>query len=294
MDINRREFLKISFVAGTGLIVAIYLDGCTPSPTPTVAPTSKAPTLVPTPTTDPTPMAEPLATISPNVFVTIREDGLVTITQHRSELGQGVRTALPMILADELGADWNMVRVEQALADKKYGAQDTGGSRSVDSCYGSLRMAGAVTRQLLVNAAAQTWNLPASDCYAENSLVIHRPTGKQLPFGDLVIPASSLPVPSSDEVKLKDPAEFKIIGTRVGRVDNPEIVTGKALYGMDVSLPGMLYATVVYCPVFGGKVASYDDSLTRQVRGVRQVVPITGGIAIVADGTWQAMQGKAA
>ncbi len=294
MDINRREFLKISFVAGTGLVVAIYLDGCTTPPTPTSAPTSIIPTLVPTPTSDPTPTAVPLAMLNPSVFVTIREDGVVTITQHRSELGQGVRTALPMILADELGADWNMVRVEQALADKKYGAQDTGGSRSVDSCYESMRMAGAVTRQLLVNAAAQTWNLPASDCYTENSLVIHRPTGKQLPFGDLVIPASSLSVPSSDEVKLKDPAEFKIIGTSVRRVDNPEIVTGKALFGMDVSLPGMLYATVVYCPIFGGKVASYDDSLTRQVPGVREVVPITNGIAIVAKGTWQAMQGKAA
>jgi CO/xanthine dehydrogenase Mo-binding subunit len=198
-----------------------------------------------------------------------------------------------MILADELGADWNMVRVEQALADKKYGSQHTGGSVSVDSCYDPLRMAGAVTRQLLVNAAAQIWNLQASDCYTENSLVIHRPTGKQLPFADLITLAASMPVPTSDEVKLKDTAEFKIIGTSKSRVDNPEILTGKAIYGMDVSLPGMLYATVVCCPVIGGKVASYDDRAARQVPGVRDVLPISSGIAIVAEGTWQAMQGKA-
>jgi isoquinoline 1-oxidoreductase beta subunit len=294
MDISRREFLKISFVAGTGLVVAIYLDGCKITPTPTGTPTPEATALAPTPTTSPTSTNEPEAKLSPNVFVTIGSDGVVTITQHRSEMGQGVRTALPMILADELGADWNMVRVEQALADKKYGDQSTGGSVSVENWYEPLRMAGAATRQLLVNAAAQIWNLQASDCYSENSLVIHRPTGKRLPFSELITLASSMPVPSSNEVKLKDPAEFKIIGTSKGRVDNPEILTGKALFGMDVSLPGMLYATVASCPVIGGKVASYDDRAARQVPGVRDVVPISSGMAIVAEGTWQAMQGKAA
>ncbi len=294
MDISRREFLKISFVAGTGLVVAVYLDGCNPPPTPTGTPTSDPTAPDPTATSIPTPTAEPPVTISPNVFVTIASDGVVTITQHRSELGQGVRTALPMILADELGADWKMVRVEQALADTKYGSQSTGGSVSVDSCYESLRRAGAVLRQLLVNAAAQTWNLPAGDCYTENSLVIHRPTGNQLPFSDLVKLASSLPVPSITEIKLKDPTEFKIIGTNVGRVDNPAILTGKALFGTDISLPGMLYATVARCPVVGGKVASYDDTAARQVPGVRDVLPISSGVAILAEGSWQAMQGKAA
>jgi isoquinoline 1-oxidoreductase beta subunit len=292
MNISRREFFKVSFVAGTGLIVAVYLDGCNPPPAPSGTPASTAAPLAPTPTLTPT--AEPPAALTPNVFVSIGSDGVVTITQHRSEMGQGVRTALPMILADELGADWNRVRVEQALADKKYGDQHTGGSLSVSSFYEPLRLAGAVTRQLLVNAAAQIWDLPAGDCYTENSLVIHRPTGQRLPFSDLITLASSLPVPSGNEVKLKDPAEFKIIGTSKGRVDNPEILTGKALYGMDVRLPGMLYATVVSCPVIGGKVASYDDRAARQVPGVRDVVPISSGIAIVAEGTWQAMQGKAA
>ncbi len=300
MDINRREFLKISFVAGTGLVVAVYLDACKTPPAPPGTPahevTAIAPTATnsPTATTSPTPTDEPPVTVSPSVFVTIGSDGIVTITQHRSELGQGVRTALPMILADELGADWNLVRVNQALGDEKYGDQSTGGSRSVDTCFARLCLAGAVTRQLLVNAAAQLWNLPASDCYTENSLVIHRPTGKQLPFGDLVTLASTLPIPTSDEVKVKEPAEYKIIGTSKGRVDNPEILTGKAIYGMDVSIPGMLYATVICCPVIGGKVASYDDRATRQIPGVREVVPITSGIAIVAEGTWQAIQGKAA
>jgi isoquinoline 1-oxidoreductase beta subunit len=294
MEISRREFIKISFVAGTGLVVAIYLDGCKPAPTPSVTPMSSATDLPPTPTLPPTATEVPPATLIPNVFVTIGSDGVVTITQPRSEMGQGVRTALPMILADELGADWSMVRVEQALGDPKYGDQSTGGSRSVEICYTPLRMAGAVTRQLLVNAAVQNWNLPASDCYTENSLVIHRPTEKQLPFSDLITLASSLPVPSGGEVKLKDPAEFKIIGTRPGRVDNPQILAGKALYGIDVSLPGMLYATVVCCPVIGGKVVNYDDRATLQVPGVRHVLPISSGIAIVAEGTWHAMQAKAA
>jgi isoquinoline 1-oxidoreductase beta subunit len=294
MDISRRDFLKISFVAGTGLVVAIYLDGCKTPATPSGAPTSEGTDLAPNLTINPIPTAEPIATLSPNVFVTIGDDGVVTITQHRSEMGQGVRTALPMILADELGADWNMVRVEQALGDKKYGNQHTGGSLSVDTCYETLRTAGAVTRQLLVNAAAQSWNLQASDCYTENSLVIHRPTGKQLPFSELITLASSMPVPSRDEVKLKDPAEFKVIGKSLGRVDDSEILTGKAVYGMDVRLPGMLYATVACCPVIGGKVASYDDHATRQVPGVREVVAISSGIAVVAEGSWQAMQGKAA
>jgi isoquinoline 1-oxidoreductase beta subunit len=294
MDLSRREFLKISFVAGTGLVVAIYLDGCKTHPTPSGTPTSKAIALTPTPNLIPTSTVEPPIMLTPNVFVTIGSDGVVTITQHRSEMGQGVRTALPMILADELGADWSMVRVEQALGDKKYGNQSTGGSVSVDNFYEPLRMAGALTRQLLVNAAAQIWNLQASDCYTENSLVIHRPTGKQLPFSDLITLAASLPIPSSNEVKLKDPAEFKIIGTSLGRVDDPEILTGKALYGMDVNLSGMLYATVVSCPVIGGKVASYDDRPAREVPGVREVLPISSGIAIIAEGTWQAMQGKAA
>ncbi len=298
MDISRRQFLKVSFVAGTGLVVAVYLDGCNAPPDPSATPTSKPVALpatpLPTPTDSPTPTPEPLATISPNVYVTIAEDGVVTITQHRSELGQGIRTALPMVLADELGADWKMVRVEQALGDKKYGNQSTGGSVSVDDFYDRMRRAGAVARQLLVNAAAQTWNLPADECYTENSLVIHRPTGKQLPFSDLVALAGSLPVPANTDVNLKDPSEFKIIGTSVSRVDNPGILTGKAIFGTDVVLPGMLYATVVSCPVPGGKIASYDDSAARQVPGVREVLPISCGLAVVADGTWPALQGKAA
>ncbi len=298
MDISRREFLKISFVAGTGLVIAVYLDGCTTSPTAsptsTVKPTALplTPTSVPTRTATPTP--EPPVTLTPNVYVTIGSDGVVTITQHRAELGQGIRTALPMVLADELGADWKMVRVEQALGDKKYGNQSTGGSVSVDTFYEPYRRAGAMARQLMVNAAAQVWNLPAGECFTENGLVIHRPTGKQMPFSDLVELAASLPVPTLSDVTLKAPAEFKIIGTSVNRVDNPEILTGKAIYGMDVSLPGMLYATVASCPVIGGKVASFDDRAARQVPGVREVLQITSGIAVVAEGTWQAMQGKAA
>jgi isoquinoline 1-oxidoreductase beta subunit len=292
MEINRREFLKVSLVAGSGLVMAFYLEACNDNPTPESTPTATATRIVPTPTEIATSTPEAGAYLTPNVFVTINDKGIVTITQHRSEMGQGVRTALPMILADELGADWNMVRVEQAPGDNKYGDQNTGGSLSVTSCYTRLRMAGAMARQLLVSAACQTWNLKVEDCYTENNLVIHRPTGKQLPFGDLIELAATLPLPHTEELKLKDPAEFRIIGTNKARVDNVGILTGKAVYGMDVSLPGMLYAAVARSPVINGTVVSYDDSSTRKVAGVREVVLIDSGIAVVAEGSWQALQGR--
>jgi CO/xanthine dehydrogenase Mo-binding subunit len=298
MAITRRDFLKVSFVAGSALVVSIYFEGCQKLPSPQYTPTptglplpETTPAITPTLQPEDTPSSEP-AWLTPNVFVKIGSDGLVTITVHRSEMGQGVRTALPMILADELGADWNLVRVEQALGDPAYGSQETGGSQSVQSSYNTLRSAGSLARQILVNAAAQTWGVDPKDCYTQDSLVIHRPTGQQLPFGGLVALAATLPVPPRAELSFKDPAEFRIIGTNLGRVDNTAILTGAAVYGMDVRLPGMLVATVARCPVIGGKVASYDDSATRQVAGVRQVLPIQNGLAVVADETYQALRGK--
>jgi isoquinoline 1-oxidoreductase beta subunit len=311
MDISRRDFLKATFVGGSGLVIAVYLAGCkrlpggseatdvpgagdslsfaagTPGSETILGETGAAPMV------EEISAVEPPAELVPNIFVKIGADGLVTIISHRSEMGQGVRTALPMIVADELGANWNDVGVEQGLADTAYGSQGTGGSLSVQTCFTMLRKAGALGRQILINAAAQTWGLEASDCYAENSLVIHRPSGQQLSFGPLVGLASTLPLPPASQVSLKDPAEFKIIGTSKGRVDNADILTGKAVFGMDVRLPGMLYAAVARCPVIGGKAASYDDTAARQVPGVREVVQIDNGIAVVAEQTYQALRAKA-
>jgi len=298
MEISRRDFLKVSFVAGSGLVIAVYLGGCKELPTQENTPTATAllkSTPIPTRTELPegTPTPEPPTWFTPNVFVTIGSAGLITITAHRSEMGQGVRTALPMILADELGADWNSVRVEQALGDPAYGSQETGGSHSIQNFYSIMRSAGAVGRQVLISAAAQTWGVDTRDCFTEKSMVIHRPSGQKLPFSALITLASTLPVPASRVISLKDPADFRIIGTSLGRVDNPEIITGKAVYGMDVRLPGMLYSAVAHCPVIRGKVTSYDDSATRQVPGVREVVQIDNGIAVVAEHAYQALRGKA-
>ncbi len=283
--LNRRAFLKVSYAAGAGLLISIYLPGCANEPTPT---------LTPTPTVTPLPRLEGPDTLKPAIFVKIGNDGTVTITVHRSEMGQGVRTALPMMLAEELDADWKSIRVEQADADYAYGDQLTGGSVSVQTSYGILRRAGAVARDLLVTAAAQVWGTDKGNCYTENGVVIRKDTKEQLPFGYLVPLAATLPVPNDLTVGLKNNEAFRIIGTRVGRVDNPEIVTGKAVFGMDVKAPNMLYAVVAHNPVIGGKVASFDDSQARDVPGVRRVVQIDRGVAVVAENTWSALQGRQA
>jgi len=303
--LTRRDFLKVSAVAGTGLVIEVFLGACSPRPTPalpttaptaTAAPPTEAPTAVP-PTSAPasTPdVGGESDSVSPSLFITLGADGLVTITVPRSELGQGTKTALAMIVAEELGADWSTVRVVQAPADSRYGNQTTGGSTSIQDFYSPLRRAGAVGRELLIEAAAQTWGVEKDACYAEHNIVFHKPSQKQLTYAQLVGAASALPVPRAADVTLKDPKDFTLIGTSVGRVDNPDIVTGKAVYGLDVRLPGMLFATVARCPVFGGKVASFDDAKAKAVPGVRAVVPINCGVAVVAENTWAAIQGRAA
>jgi CO/xanthine dehydrogenase Mo-binding subunit len=199
-----------------------------------------------------------------------------------------------MIVAEELCADWSTVRVEQAPASNAYGDQTTGGSTSIQTYYGPLRGAGAVGRELMIEAAAQTWGVAKDTCYAQHNLVFHQPSQKQLTYAELVRQAGALPVPKAGASPLKDPKDFTLIGTSVGRVDNPDIVTGKAVYGLDVRLPGMLFATVARCPVFGGTLVKFDDAKARAVPGVRAVVPIDCGVAVVAENTWAAIQGRAA
>lgn len=292
-SLDRREFLKVSALSGVGLIISVYLSGCEEPPTPLPQPTVAA-SGTPPPTSTPQSTPESPAWLEPSVYLKIGNDGLITVTVHRSEMGQGVRTALPMIVAEELGADWTTIRVEQAPGESIYGDQQTGGSQSIRDTYLPLRRAGAVARELLVTAAAQTWGVDKSNCYSENSTVVNRASGEQLPFGALVTLAGTLPVPRSSEVTLKDPKDFRLIGTRVHRVDDLQIVTGRAIYGMDVKLPAMLYATVARCPVVGGSVQEYADSKARKVAGVRDVVKIASGIAVVAEHTWGALRGRQA
>ena len=276
--ISRRDFLKVAAVAGGGILISLYLPGCDRLPGAGSGP-------------EPTPLSGP-DEMKPNAWVRLANDGTITITIHRSELGQGVRTSLAMILAEDLGADWSKVRVEQAVADIRYGDQNTGGSTSIQSSYATLRHAGALARQMLIAAAAQVWGCSEEDCSAENSLVTNKKTHGKLSFGHLVPLAATLPVPSVADIELKPASEFKIIGTRLGRIDDPEILTGKAIYGMDIRLPGLRYAVVARSPVLGGNLVSFDDSAARAVPGVVDVVQIRTGVAVVADSTWNAIKGR--
>lgn len=280
--LSRRAFLKISAVAGVNLTVAVYLSGCDSATEPAA---TAAPTAPPTP--------EP-ALLEPNIYVTVDSAGTVTVRAFRSEMGQGIRTAIAMIVADELDAAWDDVRVEQSPVDRAYGDQVTGGSVSVSNHYRLLRNAGAAARQVLVNAAAQAWGVEASACRTEAGQVIHPDGQARLSYGELVAAASALPVPGRDEVVLKEPEQFRVMGKPRLLFDAPAMAAGTAQYAADVRLPGMLYAVVARCPVFGGRVAGVADDRARAVAGVRDVVPISSGIAVVAENTWAAIQGRAA
>jgi isoquinoline 1-oxidoreductase beta subunit len=242
---------------------------------------------------------------SPLVFVAIGEDGIVSIVCHRSEMGQGVRTGMPMIVADELEADWTRVRVVQAPGDEaRYGNQDTDGSRSTRHFFMPMRRCGAAARQMLEAAAAASWMVPIGEVQAQNGEVVHGPSGRRLGYGALAKAASSMPLPAPDAIRLKDPSQFRYIGTgKLKLVDAQDIATGKAQYGIDTRLPGMLYAVVARPQVFGGKVVSYDAAAALTVPGVVRVVPIEptpgppefnplGGIAVIARNTWAAIQGR--
>ena len=244
---------------------------------------------------------------NPLVFVAIGEDGIVSIVCHRSEMGQGVRTGMPMIVADELEADWSRVRVIQAPGDEvRYGNQDTDGSRSTRHFFMPMRRCGAAARQMLEAAAAARWKVPVGEVQAKNGEVVHGSTGRRLGYGALAKAAASMPVPAPDAIRLKDPSQFRYIGNgKLKLLDAQDIVTGKAQYGMDTRVAGMLYAVVARPQVYGGKVASFDAAAALKVPGVMRVVQIEptpgppqfnplGGVAVIARNTWAAMQGRKA
>lgn len=244
---------------------------------------------------------------NPLIFVAIAADGAITILCHRAEMGQGVRTSLPMVVADEMEADWGRVTVKQAWAEEaRFGNQDTDGSRSVRHFFMPMRRVGAAARAMLVSAAASQWNVPESEVQAKNHELIHTPTGKKLGFGDVAQKAAQLEVPSGDALKLKSADAFRYIGKGQTHIaDGMDIVTGRAQYGQDVRLEGMLYAVVARPPVFGGKLVKVDDAAALKIPGVVKVVTLAGspppamfnplgGVAVIATNTWAAIAGRKA
>src|SRR5713226_1303742 len=243
------------------------------------------------------------ARLQPNVYLAIDTDGTAYIIAHRSEMGSGSRTALPRIVADELDADWARVKIVQAIGDEKYGDQDTDGSHSVRSFFDALRESGATARLMLVRAAAAQWGVPVSECTTNPHIVVHQPSGKKLGYGELAAAAAKLDVPKKEDVKLKGRSEWRYIGKGTTSYDLKDMCTGKASYGQDTRMEGMLYASVARPPVFGGSVKSVDDKAALSVADVKQTATIDafkppvgfqalGGVAVLADNTWAAMQGR--
>src|SRR5947207_1612738 len=269
MSLDRRAFLKSSACVSGGLIIALHLPGCSkPGRT----------------------SGEP-KTVAANAWLRIGTDNTITFLCDRSEMGQGVYTALPTLIAEELGVDLGRIRIDFAPAGDAYkndllGTQITGGSTSVRDAWPKLRRAGAQARTMLISAAAREWGIRAAVCRVENGFVVS-PTGKRASFGACAEAAARLPVPN--DVKLTDPGNFRLIGTSVRRLDTPLKVDGSARYGIDVRLPEMLYAALAQPPALGGKAASFDDSQARALPGVKAVVQTSSGIAVVATSWWQAL-----
>ena len=279
-NVDRRRFLKLTGLSAGGLVLGASL----PSPQPAWAQANEGNSQL-------------------NLFVSIDADDTVSIVCHRSEMGQGIRTGLPQVVADEMQADWAKVKVVQGLGDKRYGSQNTDGSRSIRRFYQTMRNMGASARQMLEEAAAKTWQVPVAECRAEHHQVVHSPSGRSLRFGQLAEVAASVPVPEEKDLKLKSSDEFKYIGKPVKNYDTPDMVRGKAMYGQDMSMDDMLIASIERSPVLGSTVAKLDDSAARKVKGVVAIEQIgsgavpplfnpQAGVAVLASNTWSALQGR--
>jgi len=285
-DLNspaRRKFLRNS-VVGSGLVLGFYLQPAT-SVLGQVAKPSNAPG----------------ADFIPNAFIRISPDGTVTLISKQPEIGQGIKTSLPTVIAEELEVRWRDVRIVQGDLNPAYGRQSAGGSTSTPTNYEEFHRLGATARTMLVEAAAATWGVPAGECYAADSAVHHRQSKRRLGYGQLAAKAATLPVPPASAVVLKDPKDFKLLGTRISGVDNPAVLTGKPLFGIDIQLPGLLYAVYEKSPVFGGKVVRANLDAIKALPGVRDAFIIDGtanlngllpGVAIVAESTWAAFSAR--
>jgi CO/xanthine dehydrogenase Mo-binding subunit len=228
---------------------------------------------------------------TPNAWLNINDQGAITVIINESEMGQGPYTSLPMLVAEELNADWRDIRIERASLDSVYGYQLTGGSTSIRKAWETLRQAGAIAKEMLRQAAAGIWQVPVSECTANLSRIEHKPTERSLTYADLAPHAARLDLP--ENVKLKVPGEFEIISKSIPRLDTPDKINGKAQYGVDIKLPGMQYATITHCPVFGGKPKNINTSKALQADGVLDVFKIDEGVVVVAKDTWSAFKGKA-
>jgi isoquinoline 1-oxidoreductase subunit beta len=290
--VSRRDFLSTGALGGTALIVGFYWpragraqSGHVPGP----------------------------GTLEANAWIAIAQDDQITLLTEIPEMGQGTRTADAMMLADELEADWSAIRVEQApTIPQSYKHLGTGGSGGTSRTWMPMRRAGAQARELLLRAAAQRWRVTVGECRAYKGTIIHTPTGRKFRYGQLVETASTLQPVKPDRAPLKSPKDFRFIGKPIPRVDVPGKVDGSAVFGIDVRVPGMLFAVIARCPHFGGKLASCDDSLARATPGVRSVfyappiglmpvapgvarnINVSDGVAVVADSTWAAIQGRKA
>jgi isoquinoline 1-oxidoreductase beta subunit len=285
--VSRRDFLRVTSIAGGGLLLASYFE-------PLAAFEKSVAGSATNPFADPT----------LNAFVRITPDGIVTIMSKNPEVGQGIKTMLPMLIAEELDVDWKNVRVEQAPFDPvKFQNQFAGGSTATPTNYLPMRRVGAAGRAMLIGAAAAKWNVPVGEIETERGTVLHRASGKSLSYGALATEAAAIAAPDLATVKLKDPKDFRLIGTRVKGVDTKAIVTGQPIFGIDVTLPGMLYATFHKSPVFGAKVASANLDAIKALPGVRHAFVIEGheaggltglmpGVAIVADSWWTAKSAR--
>jgi isoquinoline 1-oxidoreductase beta subunit len=262
--LSRREFVGAGIAAGAGLVIGFYLPHGNRSHK---------------------------ESFSPNAYLRMTPDNKVTIVVARSEMGQGIRTALPMILAEELEADWKQIEIEQAGASTLFGDQTTGGSASIRTTWDPMRKAGAIAREMLISAAALTWGVPRSACAAESGHIKHAASNRSLTYGELVDKAATLPIPS--DVTLKQSKDYKIVGQRLARVDSPAKVKGEAVFGIDLRIPGMKYAVLSRCPVIGGKVSGFDDKESKKISSVSYVGKIgESAVAVVADGVWGAMEGR--
>jgi len=279
LTVNRRDFVVAASLTGCGMLLTV----ARPQPR------------------DPGKRPRRLA-FEPNVWLRIDADEFVTIQVAKSELGQGVWTALPMIVAEELDADWTKVRVERAPVDRRFGDPNTGGSGSVRNSWLPLRRAGATARAMLLTAAARTWGVPDTECRTTKGSVVHDSTRRSLSYGSLAAAAAAVPVPDPQQIQLKNPRDFTIIGKPTRRLDTPAKVSGTAKFGIDVRVPGMLYASVERCPTLSGRIVRVDSRRAERVPGVRKVVTlepfaderVPWRVAVVADNTWAALQGRRA
>lgn len=279
-EASRRDFLKAGGMLTGGLVLGISFFSCDTKNKKNVQ-------------------------FAPNVYLKISNSNEVIIIAHRSEMGQGIRTSLPLVIADELGADWSKVKIEQAEGDeKKYGNQNTDGSFSIRMFYKPLREAGAIAKLLLIQVAAKNWDVKVSECDTENSQVVHKISNRKIDFGELVEEAAKLPVPAPKDITLKNRAAFNMIGKATSIIDLPAITSGKAIFGIDAAIDGMKVAVIKRCPVVGGSVKSVKDEKARAIPGVIDVIAIKGaglpatlnkplaGIAVIAENTWAAIKGR--